>query len=185
MTTRDLLSFSALICFPRIVRTDEKDSQNFRPQKRPKRSTSSTFLIYQLEKCKYWEFPLHLSGLQTCYPWGFRFDSWPRSVGWVSGIAVNCGVGRRYGSDPALLWLWNRPAAVALIWPLAMEFPYAACAALKKKKRKAQAKVVSKEACYNCPTQLFVKCQIKVCIFLPMLHFSFYLRNALSVNNVA
>ena len=35
------------------------------------------------------------------------------------------------GSDPALLWLWHRPAAVALIQPLAWESPYAKGAARK------------------------------------------------------
>ena len=38
--------------------------------------------------------------------------------------------------DPALLWLWCRSAATALIWPLACELPCAANAALKKKKKK-------------------------------------------------
>ena len=33
----------------------------------------------------------------------------------LSGVAVSCGVGCRHGSDPVLLWLWCRPAAVALI----------------------------------------------------------------------
>ena len=28
-------------------------------------------------------------------------------------IAMSCGVGHRCGSDPALLWLWCRPAATA------------------------------------------------------------------------
>ena len=57
---------------------------------------------------------------------------------WVkrSSIAVSCGVGRRRGSDLALLWLWRRPAAVALIRPLAWERPYAAGTALKKSKKK-------------------------------------------------
>ena len=31
-----------------------------------------------------------------------------------------------------MLWLWHRPAAVALIRPLAQELPYATGAALKK-----------------------------------------------------
>ena len=53
-----------------------------------------------------------------------------------SRIAVTCGVGRRCGSDPALLWLWCRPAAVALIQPLAWELPYAVGSALKRKKKK-------------------------------------------------
>ena len=37
--------------------------------------------------------------------------------------------------DLALLWLWCRPAATILIQPLAWDPPYAAVAALKKKKR--------------------------------------------------
>ena len=47
-------------------------------------------------------------------------------MGSGSGIAVSCGVGRRRGSDPVLLWLWCRPAAVAPTGPLAWEPPYAA-----------------------------------------------------------
>ena len=47
---------------------------------------------------------------------------------------MSCGVGRRCSSDPALLWLWCRLAAVALIQPLAWELPYAASATLKRKK---------------------------------------------------
>ena len=49
---------------------------------------------------------------------------------------MSCGVGRRRGSDPALLWLWHRPEATALIRPLAWEPPYAAGADLGKKKSK-------------------------------------------------
>ena len=30
-----------------------------------------------------------------------------------SGVAVNSAVGDRHGSDPALLWLWHRPATMA------------------------------------------------------------------------
>ena len=47
---------------------------------------------------------------------------------------MSCGVGRRCGSDPALLQLWYRPAAAALIEPLAWELLYVTGAALKKKK---------------------------------------------------
>ena len=43
------------------------------------------------------------------------------------------GLARRI-KDPALHWLWCRPAAVALIQPLAWELLYATGAALKKKK---------------------------------------------------
>ena len=49
-------------------------------------------------------------------------------MGLQSGIAVSCGVVCRRGldPDPALLWLWHRPAATARIRPLAWEPPYAA-----------------------------------------------------------
>ena len=42
-------------------------------------------------------------------------DSWLRSVGWGFGLAVSCGMGRRYGSDPTPLWLCCSLAAAALI----------------------------------------------------------------------
>ena len=38
--------------------------------------------------------------------------------------------------DLALLWLWRRPVAVALIRPLAWELPYATGVSLKSKKGK-------------------------------------------------
>ena len=52
---------------------------------------------------------------------------WVRSLG--------CGIVSRRGSDPALLWLWCRQAAAALIPPLAWELPYAVSVALKKPKQ--------------------------------------------------
>ena len=45
---------------------------------------------------------------------------------------MSCGIGRRHGLDLALLWLWLRPAAVALIGRLAGELPDAAWATLKR-----------------------------------------------------
>ena len=48
---------------------------------------------------------------------------------------MSCGVGRRCGSDPALLWLWRRLAATAPIGPLAWEPPYAKGEALKNKSK--------------------------------------------------
>ena len=50
----------------------------------------------------------------------------PGLAQWVqgSGIAVSCGVDHRRGSDPPLLWLCCREAAVAPIGPLARELPY-------------------------------------------------------------
>ena len=45
---------------------------------------------------------------------------------------MSCGVGHRRSLDLALLWLWCRPVARALIQHLAWEPPYAASAALKR-----------------------------------------------------
>ena len=48
-------------------------------------------------------------------------------------------------SCPTLLWLWCRPAAVALTGPLAWEPPYAVGAALEKAKRAKKKKEKKKE----------------------------------------
>ena len=53
---------------------------------------------------------------------------------------MSCGVGRRCGSDLALLWLWRRPVATALIRPLAWEPPYTAAAAQEMAKRQKKEK---------------------------------------------
>ena len=45
---------------------------------------------------------------------------------------MNCGVGRRCALDPAFLWLWQRPTAIAPVEPLAWEPPNAEGAALKR-----------------------------------------------------
>ena len=49
---------------------------------------------------------------------------------------MSCGVGRRHGLDPVLLWLWCRQAATASIRPLVWETPYAMGMALEKDKKK-------------------------------------------------
>ena len=54
---------------------------------------------------------------------------------------MSCGVGRRHGSDPTLLWLWRKPVAAALIRPLAWESPYAARAAQEIAKRQKKKKI--------------------------------------------
>ena len=62
-------------------------------------------------------------------------------MGEGSSIALSCGVGHRHVSDPALLWLWHRPAATAPIGPLAWEPPYATGVALEKTKRPKKKKI--------------------------------------------
>ena len=49
---------------------------------------------------------------------------------------MSCGVGRRHGLDPELLWFWCRLVATAPVRPLAWELPYAAGVALEDKKTK-------------------------------------------------
>ena len=54
---------------------------------------------------------------------------------------MSCGVGRRRGLDPMLLWLWRRLAATAPIGPLAWEPPYTMGVAqemAKRQKKKIQ-----------------------------------------------
>ena len=58
---------------------------------------------------------------------------------------MSCGIGHRYGSDLALLWLWNRPAAAAPIPPLAWELPDAEGGAIKRKRRKKRKEKKGKE----------------------------------------
>ena len=57
---------------------------------------------------------------------------------------MSCGVGCRHNSDPMLLWLWCRPAAIAPIRPLAWEPPYATGVALEKAKRPKKKKNLKK-----------------------------------------
>ena len=64
-----------------------------------------------------------------------------RSLAWFSGLKDPVlpragGVGRTCGLDQALLWQWHRPAAAALVQPLAWELPHAMGVALKKKKER-------------------------------------------------
>ena len=65
---------------------------------------------------------------------------WVRSLPLLSGLmnqrCHECGVGRRQGLDPTLLWLWCRLAAVAPIGSLAWEPPCATGVALKSQKNK-------------------------------------------------
>ena len=58
---------------------------------------------------------------------------------------MSCDVGHKRGSDPALLWLWRRPMAMAPIPPLAWEPPYAAVMSLEKAKRQPPQKKKTKK----------------------------------------
>ena len=73
----------------------------------------------------------------------------PALAQWVNDLAlpVSCGVGCRRGSEPALLWLWHRPVAIAPIGPLAWEPPYAMGVAQEMAKR--QKKNYIELAMYN------------------------------------
>ena len=55
---------------------------------------------------------------------------------------MSTDVGRRRGSDPALLWLWCRQVATAPIRSLAWEPPYAVGAAQEMAKRQKKSKII-------------------------------------------
>ena len=59
----------------------------------------------------------------------------PALTQWVKDPELQWAVDNRCSSYPALLWLWRRQVAAALIQPVAWELPYAAGAALKCKQR--------------------------------------------------
>ena len=52
---------------------------------------------------------------------------------------MSCGIGCRRSSDPALLWLWHRPAATALIRPPSRGTSiWRGCGPRKDKKKKEE-----------------------------------------------
>ena len=82
--------------------------------------------------------------------------------------------------DPALLWLWYKPAAVAPIWPLAWELPYASPAALKTKLNKKTKGLYDKcqvSILQNTCCQKYLR-QLQAMLFEPRL-WNFY-RNTIS-----
>ena len=72
----------------------------------------------------------------------------PGLAQWVKDpvlLWASCGVGCRRSSDPMLTWLCSSLVAIAPIWPLAWETPYAVGVALKSKKPKKQKNPKSKQ----------------------------------------
>jgi len=88
----------------------------------------------------------YLSGVpimaQRKHIWLVSMRTQVQSLALLSGLRIqrcmSSGVGHRCGLDPALLWLclWYRPAATAMIQPLAWEPPCASTLKKKKKKKK-------------------------------------------------
>ena len=62
--------------------------------------------------------------------WGCEFNPW-------SGFAESSSIGHKCSWDLVFLWLWRRPAAVALIWHLAQGNSICPRYGHKKKKRKS------------------------------------------------
>ena len=60
--------------------------------------------------------------------------------------------------DPALLWLWCRPVAIAPTGPLSWELPYAVSEVLEKTKKKNKNKKKNQKTTNNYHLNVFVKC---------------------------
>ena len=72
---------------------------------------------------------------------------------------MSCGVDRRLGSDPALLWLWYRLVATAPIGPLSWEPPYAVGVAQEMAKRKKKKRKKKNKQFKILPTRSFLVVQ--------------------------
>ena len=83
------------------------------------------------------EFPFWLSGLRMQCCLSEDAGSIPSFTLWVKDqSSTNWSIGHRCSLDLVLLWLCHRSAAEAPIQPLAWGLPYAADAAIKKKRLK-------------------------------------------------
>ena len=94
--------------------------------------------------------PSQRNGLRRCGTWSSRCGSVETSLrihedsGSIPDLPQSVGdlalpwavVWSQTWLRSGMLWPWCRPAAVAPIWPLAWELPYAVGAALKRKRKK-------------------------------------------------
>ena len=64
---------------------------------------------------------------------------------------MSCGTGHRHGLDLALLWLWCRPTAIALIRRVAWELPFATGMALKRQKIKRRERTQTRHQTNHVP----------------------------------
>ena len=89
----------------------------------------------------------HHGSTETNWLASMRTQVW--SLAFLGGFRIQCchelWCGHRRGLDLAVLWLWYRLTATALIWPLAWEPPYATGAALKRQKTKKKKKALLKK----------------------------------------
>jgi len=71
------------------------------------------------------------------------------------------GIGCRCSSDPVLPWLWYRPAAAALIQPLAQELPYVTSTAVNRLMRCNWSVVCVCGVCVG----VYGMCMVYVCVW--------------------
>ena len=100
-----------------------------------------------LWKIKSWESPLWLKGLRIwCCLYEDRMPVW--SLVSLSGLRIQCycDVGLRCGLDWVLPWLWQMPAAAALIQPLVWKLPFVTAVTVKRKIKKRERMTRKKHA---------------------------------------
>ena len=104
--------------------------------------------------------------------------TWVRSLASLSGLRISCcyelWCSCRRGLDPVLLWLWCRPAAIALIQPLAWELPHAASAAPPPPKKQDVYLFYSHEHWSVSPWQHFCKLRHSDYWYIPITLYNRY-----------
>ena len=109
------------------------------------------------------EFPLWCSGNKSNHEVSSLI---PGPAQWVKELALPWAVlyvGHSCVSYLALLWLWRRPVATALIRPLAWEPPCASGAALNRQKTKKKDNIFSY---FRCFVTIFFTAKIRSMVYL-------------------